>query len=249
MMAILAIAALLTSIVSAILGMAGGMMLLAVMLSFMTHGEAIPTHAAVQIASNGTRAMAFMRHADRSTFERFVLGAVPGGILGCVLLWLLGEPGSSEPYLKTLVGLYVLAATWLPLRRSAHATAGSWWDFPLMGFVSGTAGLTVGAIGPLIAPLFARRDFVKERLIATKALCQLSIHAMKIPAFIFLRDLDLDRLGTLALVMILMVIPGTLIGKRLLRGIAERHFKTAFRVALTAAGAKVLIVDGLMKLA
>lgn len=103
-------------------------------------------------------------------------------------------------------------------------------------------------VGPLIAPLFARRDFVKDRLIATKAVCQLATHTLRIPAFIWLRDLDLSRLGSLALLMIVMVIPGTLIGKRTLKGVPERHFRVAFRVALTVAGLKVLILDGLRHL-
>ncbi len=245
---ILAVAALITSTISAILGMGGGMLLLAAMLCFMTHGDAIPTHAAVQIASNGTRAVAFIRDVDRRTFGRYMLGLVPGMAIGMVTLWWLGQPERSEPYLKTLIGVFILTATYLPHGRSSSRSAGVWWDFPLMGVVAGTAALTVGAIGPLIAPLFARRDFVKERLIATKAVCQLATHIMKIPAFLLLRDLDLDRLGTLALLMILMVIPGTLIGKRILKEVPERHFRVAFRVVLTVAGLKVLLFDGLYNL-
>ena len=245
---ILAAVALITSIISAILGMAGGVMLLAVMLCFLSHGEAIPTHAAVQIASNGTRVLAFIDNVDRSAVARFSIGVIPGAAIGALLLWLLGEPEESEPYLKTLIGAYILASTFIPRGKGGAHAAGKWWDFPLVGLAAGTAALTVGAVGPLIAPIFARRDFVKERLIATKAVCQLATHVLKIPAFILLRDLDVSRLGWLALAMIVMVIPGTLIGKRLLKGVAERHFRIAFRVALTAAGLKVLIIDGLVKL-
>ena len=180
---VLAVVALITSIISAILGMAGGVMLLAVMLCFMQHGEAIPTHAAVQIASNGTRVLAFVENVDWSALGRFTLGVIPGGALGLLLLWSLGAPDRSEPYLKTLIGAYILVATFIPRGRCDGTSTAKWWDFPLMGFAAGTAALTVGAVGPLIAPLFARRDYVKERLIATKATCQLTTHVMKIPAF------------------------------------------------------------------
>lgn len=241
---LLAVTALITSIISAILGMGGGIMLLATMLCFMSHGEAIPTHAAVQIASNGTRALAFIQNVDRSAFGRFVLGVVPGAAVGMLLLWALGDPEESEPYLKTFIGAFILVATYLPKGNKAAHHAGFWWDFVLMGFAAGTAALTVGAVGPLIAPLFARRDFVKERLIATKATCQLATHLLKIPAFIWLRELDVATLGPLALVLIAMVIPGTLLGKRALRGVSERHFRIAYRAALTLAGLKVLIFDG-----
>lgn len=242
---ILAVAALLTSIVSAILGMGGGIMLLAVMLCFMSHGEAVPTHAVVQIASNGTRVLAFLKNVDRSAFLRFLLGVIPGAGIGMALLWALGEPEQSEPYLKTTIGALILIALFLPKPKKGVTVRAMWWDFPLLGLGAGTAALTVGAVGPLIAPLFARRGFDKNRLIATKAVCQLATHVFKIPAFIWLRDLDLSRLGPLALLMILMVIPGTLIGKRFLQGISENGFRIAYRVALTTAGLKVLIVDGI----
>ena len=245
---ILAVAALVTSVISAILGMGGGILLLAVILSFMSHGDAIPTHAAVQIASNGTRVLAFVRNVDRGAFGRYCLGLVPGALMGMALLWSLGEPQESEPYLKTLVGAFILTVTFLPKTRSEKRSAFVWWDFPAVGLLAGTAALTVGAVGPLIAPLFARRNFVKERLIATKAMCQLATHVTKIPAFLLLRQLDLSRLGVYTVIMVLMVIPGTLIGKRLLKGVSERHFVIAYRVALTVAGLKLLIIDGVAPL-
>ena len=245
---VLAIAALLTSMVSAIIGMAGGIMLLATMFCFMSHADSIPTHAAVQIASNGTRILAFVRNIDYGALGRFALGALPGAAIGMLLLWLLGPPEQSEPYLKALVGAFILAATYLPKARAEETPRATSWHFPVIGLLAGAAALTVGAIGPLIAPIFARCGFVKQRLIATKATCQLTIHVLKIPAFIWLRDLDLGRLGLLALVMILMVIPGTLLGKRVVKDVSERHFKIAYKVALTFAGLKVLVIDGLLNL-
>ena len=172
---------------------------------------------------------------------------VPGAAIGALLLWWLGRLESSEPYLKSLIGLFILVVTYLPVRRvKSHAAHG--WSFPAAGLLAGLAALTVGAVGPLIAPFFARCNFVKERLIATKAVCQLATHILKIPVFLALRDLDVARLGWLALIMICMVIPGTLLGKRLLRGVPERWFVVAYRVALTLAGLKLLLVDGLAKI-
>jgi uncharacterized protein len=241
---VLAAAALITSIISAILGMAGGVLLLAVMLSFLPHAEAIPTHAATQIASNGTRVIVFIGNVDWRTFFRFCLGVIPGGAIGIYLLWATGPAEESEPYLKMLIGVYILVATFLPAPAKDRTLAMKWWDFPLLGLAAGAAALTVGAVGPMIAPLFARRNFVKERLIATKATCQMATHIIKIPAFLFVRELDVARLGVLSLLLIAMVIPGTLIGKRILTHVPEHWFIIAYRVALTFAGLKVLIVDG-----
>ena len=66
---ILPIVALLTSILSGVIGMGGGMLLLATMFAFMSHAEAIPAHGAVQLISNSTRTFVFLRcvhlEADR----------------------------------------------------------------------------------------------------------------------------------------------------------------------------------------
>lgn len=248
---VLAIAALLTSALSAIIGMGGGIMLLAVMFCFLPHSEAIPSHAAVQLTSNGTRILVFLKNVDWRTWARFVVGMAPGMVLGAFLLWKLGEVddhGNTEPILKLVVGAYILIATFLPKPKKVSGT-GAWWDFPALGLVVGTAALTIGAIGPLIAPLFARRDFVKERLIATKAVCQMTTHLGKIPAFLLIREgLEVQELGLLTIVMIVMVIPGTLIGKKIQKKVSSEQFVLLYKVALTLAGLKVLLWDGVAQL-
>lgn len=245
---VLPVVALLTATLSAIIGMGGGMLLLAAMFAFMPHGEAVPCHAAVQLVSNSTRTLAFLEHVDWRVVGRFAVGAIPGGVLGVTLLYWLGEPGESEPWLKMLVGVYILGSLLIPQpRREAHKPV--WWDFPLLGVAAGASAFTVGAVGPLIAPLFARRGFLKERLVATKAICQTLLHAGKIPAFLLLRSYEnIEQLGLVTLMMAIVVIPGTILGKRLLRHVSDRRFVTLYRVALLVAGVKIIAFDGIAAL-
>lgn len=249
---ILIVAALATSALSAVIGMGGGILMLAVLFSFLEHGEAIPAHAAIQMCSNGTRVLAYLRNVHWPTILRFAIGALPGSVIGCLLLWKLGELGKEkDPWLKMAVGVYVLGATFLPKPKKT-ITGSTWWDFPLLGLVAGTASLTVGAIGPLIAPLFARRDYVKEKLIATKAVCQLSLHVLKIPAFLLLNRLEhmfeWKELSLLTLWLMAVVIPGTFLGKRIQKHVSEGMFVRLYKIALTVAGLKILSYDGLYKL-
>ena len=248
---ILPLAALVTSAISGMLGMAGGMLLLATMFCFLTHAETIPTHATVQLVSNSTRLVAFSRNIAWPTVARFVAGAIPGGVLGATLYFLWGTPAAREPYLKMLVGAYILVVTFLPKPKKTDGTTGQW-EFLFIGFVAGVAALTVGAIGPLIAPVFARCGFAKEPLVATKAVCQAILHVAKLPVFIVagaagkFASFDFGQLGLLIVLMSLMVIPGTLIGKRMLKSISEKRFGALYRIALVVAGGKVLVYDGIL---
>jgi uncharacterized membrane protein YfcA len=245
---ILLIVSFATAMLSAILGMGGGMLLLAVMLGFMPHAVAIPTHASVQLASNSTRLLIFLKHMDRGALIRFAAGAVAGTLIGAAILILLGELNTGEPYLKCGVGFYVLAASFIPRRKVAAAPRESTRDFVGLGALAGAAGPTIGAVGPLIAPIFARHDYVKERLIATKAACQMFCHVMKIAVFVSLGTLRITKHGPLLVAMIALVIPGTVAGKRLLRYVSPRAFRILYRAALLIAGGKVLIFDGLRPL-
>ena len=116
---VLALAAFATSIISSIIGMGGGLLLLATMLSFLSHAETIPAHGAVQLVSNGTRLLVFLRHIDVKTVVRFVAGALPGSIIGGLLLvWLRKDHiDSTEPYFKIAIGLYVLVTTIRPIAK------------------------------------------------------------------------------------------------------------------------------------
>ena len=250
---VLALAAFATSIISGIIGMGGGILLLATMLSFLSHAETIPAHGAVQLVSNGTRLLVFLRHIDVKTVLRFAAGALPGSIIGGLLLvWLRkGQIDSTEPYFKIAIGLYVLITTFRPIAKrpaSNESAAPRISTFTLLGGLAGVLGLTIGAIGPLIAPAFLHAGFVKERMIATKAVCQMIIHVLKVPIFLASGLVDYTKLGQLIVVMSLMVIPGTLIGKKILKRVDQRAFVILFKLAMLLAGLKVLMYDGFYKL-
>lgn len=255
--AILIATAFLTATLSGMIGMGGGILLLAVMFSVMHSPELvvfiIPLHGAVQLVSNSTRTLAFIDAVDWPTVKRFSLGTVPGIALGMWIWYLLDGNDAAQPYLKILIGIYILTAVFLPKPKAKQQTHSSSGFMPL-GFVAGTAALIVGATGPLIAPLFARRDFVKERLVATKAMCQMVTHFEKLIAFGILFGTGIGKIQSLstilgvAIAMGVAVILGTLTGKRLLKLISPELFVKLYRVALVVAGSKVLLVDGVYQI-
>ena len=75
---LLTLTALITSVISAILGMGGGILLLAAMYSILPHMVVIPLHACVQLVSNFTRVLAYLKDVHWRILGFFTMGSVPG---------------------------------------------------------------------------------------------------------------------------------------------------------------------------
>ena len=78
-LATLAVAALVTSFISGILGMAGGMILMGVLLALLTVPQAMVLHGVTQLAANGWRAVLWRREIDWRGF-RGNAGGAPAGL-------------------------------------------------------------------------------------------------------------------------------------------------------------------------
>lgn len=231
---ILAVAAVGTSALSAVIGMAGGMILLAIMLLFLPVELVIPLHAAVQLISNGTRVLLFIRHVQWKVWALFTVPAVIGILAGRQIFQAL-----ESDSLRYIVAIFILATTYLP--KPKKGSAWPLWPFAIAGAIGGTLGMLVGAIGPIIAPFFLHTKILKERLIATKAVCQASVHVLKLIAFGTLGFSFGDQAG-LMVSLGAAVILGTYLGKKVLKHVPERLFIILFKIALTIIALKLLLI-------
>jgi uncharacterized membrane protein YfcA len=241
---ILCLASLITAGVSAVLGMAGGIMLLAVMLFFLDPMVAIPIHALVQLASNSSRTLIHARSIRRDLFFPFVLFLLPAGALTLPLV----QQAPADP-LRLAIGLFVLIATWrkswlllgidpehIPVRPR----------FALVGAGAGAIGPLVGATGPFIAPFFLGIGLTRFELIGTKAACQATGHFAKLLLFGIAGFAFLEY-ANLMLGMVLSVIVGTWLGTRLLERLDEKRFTQLYKLTLTAIALR-LVWSGVLSL-
>lgn len=244
---VLTLVALFTSAISAVLGGGGGILLLAVIFVFLPHKAAILLHATVQTVNHTTRVITFLPHIDWNTVVRFLSGVLVGGGIGIAILQATQHSKSAEPWFKFIVGAYVVVFSLIPL--PTRQSGPRWYDFPLVGVAAGIAAFTVGAIGPLVGPVFTRRGFSKERLVATKSGCEWLLHLAKVPVFLSYQAFsDLNEYLLLSVLMCTVVIPGTLVGKQLLGGLSEAQFLWLFRGVLIISGGKIMIWDGIRPL-
>ena len=109
LLAILAVSALATSFISGILGMAGGMILMGILLALLPLPAAMMLHGITQIASNGWRALLWRNAVDWRVFRGYALGA-----LLALLLFTVVQVVVSKPVALIVLGLTPFAALALP---------------------------------------------------------------------------------------------------------------------------------------
>ena len=101
-LSILCAVALMTAVLSAVVGMAGGITLLSVMLLFFDPLVAIPVHGVVQLVSNGSRTYIQREHVEWWIFHRYAAPLIPMGFVGIAiaqaLLYLASVPKSNAAY-------------------------------------------------------------------------------------------------------------------------------------------------------
>ena len=75
----LIIAAFITSIISAIIGMGGGVTLLGIMAIVIPEGYLVVAfHGVIQLVSNVTRTTVYHEHVYQPIFKKFFIGIIPG---------------------------------------------------------------------------------------------------------------------------------------------------------------------------
>lgn len=238
---VLWLASLVTAAISAVLGIAGGIMLLAVMLLFLDPSVAIPVHAIAQLASNLSRSLIHLRALRRDLLLPYLILLLPAGMFA-VPLTQRADPG----LLRLAIGLFVIVATWRPgwlLLGLDPRRIATFPRFSLLGGVAGFLGPLVGATGPLIAPFFLGLGLSRFELIGTTAACQATGHLAKLIVF-GNAGFDFRAQATLAAGMIVAVVLGTSLGTRLLHRIPEHRFPALYKTALTLVALR-LVAAGL----
>jgi uncharacterized membrane protein YfcA len=242
----LILAAFLTSTLSAVIGMGGGVTLLAIMAMVMPDGYLVVAyHGIIQLVSNVTRTTVYQNEINLPLLARFSKGIIPGlfAAAGIVygLIQYFDVSSASElkiDFLKPLIGIYII---WFLYLRKKNPISDK--SFLWMGGISGLVTVFVGATGPLIAPFFISRDMKKESVIATKAACQAIGHMGKMPIFIFLFGVNYIKDWSVILPLILAVYIGTKFGKGILGKLPEAIFKKIFRIALTLIAIRLILLN------
>ncbi len=218
LLAILGVSSLVTSFISGILGMAGGMILMGILLALLPLPPAMMLHGITQLASNGWRALLWRDSVDWRVFRAYVFGS-----LVSLALFALVQVVVSKPVALILLGLTPFVTLALPeklhlnVERKGHSAA--------CGFICNVLSLTSGVSGPILDVFFVRSSMSRHAVVATKAMTQSFSHILKIVYFGALVATASTVDPWVAAMMVLLAFTGTQLSKRVLEKMNDESFR------------------------
>jgi len=208
-----------TAFLSGIFGMAGGMVLIGVLLFLLPLPMAMVLHAVTQMASNGWRAILWWRHIQWRITVFYVLGCVIAVGAWSLTLYVPDKAVAllmlgCSPFVLRIVPERLLPSTLGPVQAMGGGVA----CMALM--------LLTGVTGPLMDQLFLRSQMNRRQIVATKASCQVFGHGSKLLYFGAL----IEQAGSVDPWVLAMAVAASMLGTSLGKQILERLSDGQFRM-------------------
>ena len=231
---VLAASTLITAFISGILGMAGGMILMGVLLAFLPLPAAMMLHGISQLASNGGRAFMLRNEVDWRVFRGYVVGAALALGLFAATSIVVGKAAAL-----IAMGLTPFAALLLP--EKLHLNVERRGHSALCGFVCLALNLVAGIAGPILDAFFVRSKMSRHAVVATKALTQTLSHLVKIAYFGGVIAVQGGEVSPwLIPTMVLLAFLGTSLSRPVLERMSDASFRQWTRWTVMTLGALYL---------
>jgi uncharacterized protein len=235
--ATLAAAVLSTSFISGIFGMAGGMILIGILLALMPLAAAMVLHGLTQMASNGWRAWLWHTHIHWPVVACYFAGAVLAVVALAALRFAPTKPA-------TLIALGLLSFTGLLLPARFAPNIMRRRDALGCGALCTVLQLTAGVSGPIFDVFFIRSKLDRKEIVATKAAIQFLGHFLKV---VYFGQMLAGGAADIPLAMVVLAISLALVGTQLSRHVLDALSDAQFRTwtrGLIAVIAAIYLAQG-----
>lgn len=226
-----------TSVISGIFGMAGGLILMLVLGLLLPVQTAMVLHGITQFFSNGWRAVMWRQWIDWRIIGLYALGALPAIIVPFVFAYV-----PDKPVMLIILGLVPYLAFAIPERWALDATKTS--HAVTCGFVVAGLQLIAGVAGPLLDTFFVRSKLDRRAVVATKAATQALSHTLKVGYYGVLiaaaPALALDVYGA----AIVAAVAGTTLAGPVLEKMSNESFRRWTKTIVLIVGA-ISVAQGL----
>jgi len=222
---------LLTSALSGVLGMGGGMILMAYLAAVLPVTTAMVLHGVIQAVANGSRFIILFRHVVWRQTGYFAIGT---GLSVLMFYFLVMSTKTWVVYLAIGI-LPFLPKPWmksfgLDFLKPTHAFT--------CGLVVTLMQLLAGASGPLLDMFFQESKISRHQVIATKSMTQTFGHLIKVGVYLPL--MGHERLLTdqkiFFFVLLVTSFFGTWAGTRVLERLREEDFRMYVGYSIKAVG-------------
>lgn len=221
----------LCSMITASLGIGGGVLLISVLSLTLNPAVIIPVHGSIQLGSNIGRGLMTWRHIDVKTILWFLPGVIIGAALGGLFLVQL-----PKQIWQLSIALFVLYLCWGPaLPSKAVGSRGVLIVSTLTSFIT----LFVGAHGPLVAAFIKQKFTERFQTVATISAALSLQHTAKIIIFSFAGFIFTEWLAFIFM-MIAFGALGTWIGLHVLKNMKNKNFDRIFKLLLSALALRLL---------
>ena len=229
---VLVVTSFFTSMMTATLGIGGGVLLLAVMAGTVPVSALIPVHGLVQLGSNGNRALMTAKHIDWTMLKYFSLGAIVGAFLASFIVVQL-----PLVIIQFAVAAFILFLVWgsKPKAQEMRPVGRT-----LAGLVTTLVSMFVGATGPLVAAFVHRNNYTKMQITGTFASCMTLQHGLKAFVFTFV-GFSFAQWAGLIIIMIASGALGTFFGLKVLKRVPAKKFTVIFKVVVTILALRLVV--------
>ena len=222
-----------TSTLTAITGIGGGMLLIAIMPGFLPAAAIIPVHGIVQLFSNSSRAFFGLRFLRWEFVLAFTSGSIIGGLVAAGITLEI-----NLEYTPLVIAAYILFTVWGPKLEFKKPIKG---EFLLIGAVQTGLSMMVGATGPLGQAALLRKGLQRDALVVTAALMMTFTHLIKIMLFALL-GFSFISYWQIIIGMSVAVVAGALLGTHIRYKIPEDVFRKALKWALTLLALRMIYI-------
>ena len=227
-----------TSFLSGIFGMAGGLILVGILLVLLPVPEAMVLHGVTQMASNGWRTLLWRKHVRWKAVGAYIVGCAIA-----LLAWSFVRYVPSVPVAMLLLGTTPFMVRLLPADMRPNPE--SFGQGAIYGSLCMTLILLTGVAGPLIDTYFLGGKLDRREIVATKSMCQVFGHGAKLAYFGIIIDQAAALDPIIAVLAILASMLGTTLAGHVLRVMTDAQFRAwAGRIITTIAG--YYVVHGLV---
>lgn len=234
--AVIAATIIVSSFVSGVFGMAGGMILLGVLLNYFDVAPAMILFSVIQIFANGWRAVHWRHYVRWPIFWTYLVGCV---IAFTAMLAVSFVPDKAVVYVT--LGVMPFAIELLPARMRPNI---EWRGVPFVTGMLTTVVQILAGVGGLFLDIFFQKSMLDRKTTnATKATVQCMSHVVRISYYGSVSGLhDVPWLGSAPAV--LLAIAGTALAPLVIERMTDHGFRRWTRAIIFVVSGVYLIRAG-----